>query len=200
MSTASRTASMTRFRTTSVSGIFQSVQKNSPSDSLKVCVSTSTCKMICSHLLIVVVATQRRVALISPFIYIFLLFFFLNNYLRNWYYLLIVEYLFFMITFIYFRFIFSLFFFSFSHFYPKKVRSTSQCSENQIPCRSGECIPAEARCNGRQECADGSDEVGCVGGTHVFFLSYFFIFLLFQIDRWRFNINFFYWIIHMYYF
>jgi hypothetical protein len=45
---------------------------------------------------------------------------------------------------------------------------------DQLLCISGECIPSEARCNGRKECADGSDELGC--GTFLF-LFFFYQFL-----------------------
>ena len=35
------------------------------------------------------------------------------------------------------------------------------CGENQLQCTSGECVVQTARCNGRNECQDGSDENGC---------------------------------------
>ena len=38
---------------------------------------------------------------------------------------------------------------------------TPSCKANEVPCRSGECLPQETRCNGVRECADGSDELGC---------------------------------------
>jgi hypothetical protein len=41
---------------------------------------------------------------------------------------------------------------------------------DQLLCISGECIPSEARCNGRKECADGSDELGC--GTFLILFSF----------------------------
>ncbi|XP_037075728.1 basement membrane-specific heparan sulfate proteoglycan core protein-like isoform X4 [Pollicipes pollicipes] len=35
------------------------------------------------------------------------------------------------------------------------------CTEYELRCRSGECLPQTARCNGLAECRDGSDELGC---------------------------------------
>uniref|UniRef100_A0A915IYR8 Uncharacterized protein n=1 Tax=Romanomermis culicivorax TaxID=13658 RepID=A0A915IYR8_ROMCU len=40
-------------------------------------------------------------------------------------------------------------------------RRLSSCYASQIRCQSGECINAEYRCNGAQECSDGSDELNC---------------------------------------
>ena len=35
------------------------------------------------------------------------------------------------------------------------------CHENQYRCNNGECISACKRCDGRRQCADGSDETYC---------------------------------------
>ena len=35
------------------------------------------------------------------------------------------------------------------------------CDRGLFMCHSGECEPAESRCNGRRDCTDGSDEIGC---------------------------------------
>jgi hypothetical protein len=45
------------------------------------------------------------------------------------------------------------------HFRVFEAGPNAMC--DQLLCISGECIPSEARCNGRKECADGSDELGC---------------------------------------
>lgn len=35
------------------------------------------------------------------------------------------------------------------------------CSSNQFTCSNGQCVPLTTRCNGRNECSDGSDELKC---------------------------------------
>uniref|UniRef100_H0VSR4 SCO-spondin n=1 Tax=Cavia porcellus TaxID=10141 RepID=H0VSR4_CAVPO len=40
--------------------------------------------------------------------------------------------------------------------------SRALCSPNQLHCSSGECLPAEWRCNLHPDCQDGSDEDNCV--------------------------------------
>ena len=35
------------------------------------------------------------------------------------------------------------------------------CSANQFTCNNGHCVPSTARCNGNNECKDGSDESNC---------------------------------------
>ncbi|CAG7838540.1 unnamed protein product [Allacma fusca] len=35
------------------------------------------------------------------------------------------------------------------------------CSESELECRSGECVPDGSRCDGISQCGDGSDEAGC---------------------------------------
>jgi len=50
-------------------------------------------------------------------------------------------------------------------FSPQPVNFTgsppSQCQPNETVCRSGECLPQETRCDGKEDCKDGSDESGC---------------------------------------
>ncbi|XP_049843588.1 basement membrane-specific heparan sulfate proteoglycan core protein isoform X30 [Schistocerca gregaria] len=51
--------------------------------------------------------------------------------------------------------------FTFKEFSGQNGARPTACAPNELPCRSGECLPASTRCNGRQECEDGSDEAGC---------------------------------------
>ncbi|CAH1960651.1 unnamed protein product [Acanthoscelides obtectus] len=41
--------------------------------------------------------------------------------------------------------------------------SHPRCDQNHMPCLSGECVPIDSRCDGKQDCSDNSDEEGCVG-------------------------------------
>ena len=41
------------------------------------------------------------------------------------------------------------------------IVSAPECRPPQIMCSSGECISPQMRCDGRRDCRDGSDEVGC---------------------------------------
>ncbi|GAB5568912.1 otogelin-like protein [Prionailurus iriomotensis] len=45
---------------------------------------------------------------------------------------------------------------------PGLPASKALCSPSQLSCDSGECLPAERRCDLRPDCQDGSDEDGCV--------------------------------------
>ncbi|XP_008064182.1 SCO-spondin [Carlito syrichta] len=45
---------------------------------------------------------------------------------------------------------------------PGLVASRALCSPSQLHCSSGECLPAERRCDLRPDCQDGSDEDNCV--------------------------------------
>lgn len=40
--------------------------------------------------------------------------------------------------------------------------SPEPCSRDQFQCRSGFCVSSDSECNGRMDCADGSDEEHCV--------------------------------------
>ena len=44
---------------------------------------------------------------------------------------------------------------------------SSDCSENEFHCNSGECIPLKGYCNRRVECIDGSDEVNCTCSNYL---------------------------------
>ncbi|XP_066544690.1 SCO-spondin [Amia ocellicauda] len=44
---------------------------------------------------------------------------------------------------------------------PPGVAVTTRCVRGQFRCGSGECVSASVLCNGRQDCADHSDELGC---------------------------------------
>nr|XP_044630662.1 SCO-spondin [Equus asinus] len=45
---------------------------------------------------------------------------------------------------------------------PGLLASRALCSPSQLSCGSGECLPAERRCDRHRDCQDGSDEDGCV--------------------------------------
>uniref|UniRef100_A0A8D0TL61 SCO-spondin n=1 Tax=Sus scrofa TaxID=9823 RepID=A0A8D0TL61_PIG len=45
---------------------------------------------------------------------------------------------------------------------PGLPASRALCSPSQLSCGSGECLPAERRCDLQPDCQDGSDEDGCV--------------------------------------
>ncbi len=38
------------------------------------------------------------------------------------------------------------------------------CSPNSFTCKSGKCIPQNLKCNGKNDCPDGSDEESCATG------------------------------------
>jgi len=47
---------------------------------------------------------------------------------------------------------------------PGLPASRDLCSPSQLTCGSGECLPAERRCDLQLDCQDGSDENGCGRG------------------------------------
>jgi hypothetical protein len=38
------------------------------------------------------------------------------------------------------------------------------CSPSSFTCKSGKCIPQNLKCNGKNDCSDGSDEDSCPTG------------------------------------
>ena len=42
-----------------------------------------------------------------------------------------------------------------------RIECDARCDAIQYTCASGQCLDGRVRCNGRQECFDGSDEAGC---------------------------------------
>ena len=44
--------------------------------------------------------------------------------------------------------------------------TTVPCQSDQFTCRSsGQCVAKSARCDGKHDCKDGTDEAGCGGGS-----------------------------------
>ena len=37
----------------------------------------------------------------------------------------------------------------------------SECDYDEFRCNDGDCIPKEARCNGKVSCSQGEDEIDC---------------------------------------
>ncbi|KAJ7384232.1 hypothetical protein OS493_022862 [Desmophyllum pertusum] len=48
---------------------------------------------------------------------------------------------------------------------PKTTRRPITCSSSNYQCTDGTCVPLRYQCDGVRQCSDGSDEVGCGGGT-----------------------------------
>ena len=53
------------------------------------------------------------------------------------------------------------------------------CTSNEFTCANHQCVPISSRCNGREECSDGSDESNC-GNWKSFPLEF-----IFSIDLWK---------------
>ena len=56
------------------------------------------------------------------------------------------------------------------------------CSSHQMTCASGECVPAEYRCDHVRDCSDGTDEKDCRES-----LSIFALYLVSHLSLWHFN-------------
>ena len=41
-------------------------------------------------------------------------------------------------------------------------RHTEPCADDHFRCSTFECVPAVERCDGKQQCREGSDEHGCL--------------------------------------
>ena len=39
--------------------------------------------------------------------------------------------------------------------------TSASCADDQWQCANGDCTRSDYRCDGRDDCTDGSDEVGC---------------------------------------
>ena len=46
-----------------------------------------------------------------------------------------------------------------------------RCGPGEVQCRGdGSCLDAIFRCDGIPHCEDGSDEIGCAGGSYCYFV------------------------------
>ncbi|XP_026313743.1 sortilin-related receptor-like [Hyposmocoma kahamanoa] len=49
---------------------------------------------------------------------------------------------------------------------PSLIVPIVECKVNELQCNDGGCVSGSARCNGNSDCADGSDEAGCLGNMN----------------------------------
>ena len=59
--------------------------------------------------------------------------------------------------------------------------SGKACSPTSFTCKSGECIPNNLKCNGKNDCSDGSDEDSCPTGVVAIYMC---VNIYYCIENW----------------